>query len=237
MTEFAHLNRITSLGELSASIAHELNQPRAAILINSEAAELLLAASPPAIEEARRAVRDIRFDNIRAGEIIRGMRSLFNKAEFGLVALDINEIVGETIRFVAWDAKAKDVKIITNLTADLPRVAADRVQLTQVVLNLLTNAVEASGSSSAEEKKVTITSRLATFNDVELSVEDNGSGIPPHVLGQVFNPFYTTKIHGMGMGLSISRTIIEAHGSRIEVQNLKGGGVIFNFKLRRAKDR
>jgi C4-dicarboxylate-specific signal transduction histidine kinase len=231
MVDLAQLNRSTALGELSASIAHELNQPLAAMLSNAEAADVLLRRDPPGLEEAEQALADIRHDSQRAGDIIRSMRSLFTKTDFAPEPVNLNEVVGEMLRFVSWEARSRGVTLNALLDGEIPEVMADRVQLDQVVLNLLTNAIEAaqSGAGAREVKVGTVWTGGA---EIEIFVEDGGPGIAEDVIARIFEPHYTTKPQGMGMGLSISRNIIESHGSRLNVTNLSGGGARFWFTLK-----
>lgn len=231
MSDLAHLNRSTALGELSASIAHELNQPLAAIMSNADAAEAIINKDPGAIAEVKLALADIRRDDQRASDIIGSMRALFGKAQFTPQKIDMNEVIREMLGFVAWEARSKGVEIVTELERNLSLVNADRIQLHQVVLNLLMNAIEATQSNHRGNRRVRIGTRHAGSNTVEVFVDDNGPGIPAASMSQIFEPHYTTKAQGMGMGLSISRTIIEAHSSRLNVRNLGSGGACFWFAL------
>lgn len=235
MSDYAHLNRTTALGELSASFAHELNQPLAAILSNAEAAELLLDTNPPAIEEVKNALTDILRDNKRASDIISGMRSLFKKGDFSPTVFDVNKIIGEIIRYAKWEARSKQVTVATDLAEGILPVSADKTQLQQVIMNLLMNAIEATQHAESDTRLVTVTSLSSEPGRVMVSVTDNGSGIPDELIDHIFDPYYTTKAHGMGMGLSISRTIIELHGSRLWVRNNDGGGATFGFELKSEK--
>jgi C4-dicarboxylate-specific signal transduction histidine kinase len=231
MSDLAHLNRSTALGELSASIAHELNQPLAAIMSNADAAEAIINKDPGAIAEVKLALADIRRDDQRASDIIRSMRGLFGRGQFSPQNIDVNEVIQEMLGFVAWEARSKDVMIATELGRALPLVKADRIQLDQVILNLLMNAIEAARANQQDSRRIRIATRRAEPDAVEVFVEDSGSGIPLESMSQIFEPHYTTKAQGMGMGLSISRTIIEAHGSRLNVRNLENGGACFWFSL------
>lgn len=237
MSDYAHLNRTTALGELSASFAHELNQPLAAILSNAEAAELLIDHNPPAIEEVKSALTDILRDNKRASDIISGMRSLFKKGDFLPTIFDLNKIIEEIIRYAKWEARSKQVTVVAKLPEGILPISADKTQLQQVIFNLLMNAIDATQHSESDTRLVTITSRLSESGGVVVSVSDNGPGIPDAMTEHIFDPYYTTKTHGMGMGLSISRTIIELHGSRLWVRNNEEGGATFGFELKSTKSK
>lgn len=231
MTNFAHLNRATALGELTASIAHELNQPLGAMQINAESAEKLLGAIPPAIGQAKAAVSSILRDNQRASDIIKSIRSLFRKSDPEWRPIEINAVAEEVVAFARWEAQAKGIEIGTRLADGLPPVLADRIQLEQVMLNLVMNAIEALQQVPQARRKVTVETAKSLPNNVVIAVEDSGPGIPETDVEQIFAPYYTTKTHGMGMGLSISRTIVETLGSRLVVRNLDGGGARFEFVL------
>lgn len=236
MSDFAHLNRATALGELSASIAHELNQPLAAILSNVESAQLLLDAEPPVVSEAQEALADALRENQRASDIIRSMRTLFRKGEFAPVACNLNDLLCEVMRFLGWEARAKQVAVVAELAEDFPLVLADKTQLQQVVLNLLMNAIEAAQhSTAADGGRVLVGSRRIDAKRGEVYVSDNGPGIAEDHLEKVFDPHYTTKASGMGMGLSICRAIAEAHGSRLELHNSPGHGCRFSLVLSAAE--
>jgi signal transduction histidine kinase/ABC-type uncharacterized transport system substrate-binding protein len=231
LADLAQLNRTTALGELSASIAHELNQPLAAIQSNAEAAEAVLRSEPPAVVEARAILSDIQRDNQRAAGIIKSMRAMFRKENPILEPVSLNEVVREMLRFVDWEARSQGIQLIAKIDATAGSVMGDRIQLDQVVLNLLTNAIEATYSSE-NHRTVTIGTQRTDKGEVELYVEDSGPGIPAEELPHIFNPYYTTKTQGMGMGLSISRNIVEAHGGRLKVESAPGNGARFRFVLK-----
>jgi signal transduction histidine kinase len=228
--ELAHFNRFSMAGELTASIAHELNQPLGAILTNAETLELILKSPTPDLDEVRSIVGDIRHDDERASEVIRRLRSLLKKAPFELKNVDLNGLVRETIEFVAAVAVARQVNLrgFVGLTP-LP-IRGDRIQLQQVIVNLIVNAMDAMTTQPSTERRIFVsTARVDEF--AEVSVSDTGPGIPPAMTKEVFERFFTTKPHGMGMGLAIARTIVEAHNGRIWAENKVGGGATFNVRL------
>ena len=234
MSELAHMNRRATAGELSASIAHELNQPLGAILNNTETAELLLASPSPNLEEIKEILADIRRDDQRASEVIKRLRRLLTKAVFRAQDIDLNDTVREVFEFLSVQASARNVTLSSTLAPSALRVSGDRIQLQQVILNLIVNGMDAMTSFDNGQRK--ITSRTALMDGaVEISIADCGPGIPPDKLAAVFEPFFTTKEHGMGIGLSIARTIVEAHGGRIWAENEAGGGAVFRLKLPLAK--
>lgn len=226
--ELAHVNRYTMAGELTASIAHELNQPLGAILTNAESAALMLRSPNPDLNELNDIVEDIRRDDARASEVIVRLRSLLKKAPFEEKELDLNDVLEETVTFLAPLATARKVELdaVTHL-ALLP-IKGDRIQLQQVITNLIVNAMDAVTSSAA--RKVDIEAARAG-NRAEVSISDHGPGIPSDQVKRVFEPFFTTKPEGMGMGLAIARTIVEAHGGRISAENLPNGGALFRISL------
>ena len=230
LTELAHVIRFSTAGELTASIAHEINQPLGAILSNAETAEEILKSPKPDIAELKEIVQDILQDDRRASEIIRRMRSLLIKAPFELKNLDINEVVRETVELLTTVDVARKVELVTVTASDALPILGDHIQLQQVILNLIVNGIDAMRNTPRENRVISIrTSRVENF--AELSVSDRGPGIPGDKLKEVFEPFYTSKAEGMGMGLSIARTIIEAHQGSISARNQVQGGASFRIKL------
>ena len=230
MAELAHVNRFSTAGELTASIAHEINQPLGSILTNAETAQEILKSPNPDIVELNEIVDDIVRDDQRASEVIRSMRSLLKKAPFELKSLDLNDVARETVKFLSSLAVGRKVELLSVITLDALPILGDRVQLQQVILNLVVNGIDAMKDTRSEERAITIrTSRVANF--AELSVSDRGPGIPEDKLKGVFEPFYTSKAEGMGMGLSIARTIIEAHHGLISAKNRDHGGASFRIRL------
>jgi len=230
MAELAHVNRFSMAGELTASIAHEINQPLGAILTNAETADAILNSTSPDTTELKDIVKDILQDDRRATEVIRRMRSLLKKAPFELKNLDLNEVVRETVEFLSSLAVGRKVELLSVITPDVLPILGDRIQLQQVILNLVLNGIDAMTDAPSENRTISIrTSRVETF--AELSVSDRGPGIPEDKLKEVFEPFYTSKVQGMGMGLSIARTIIEAHHGLIWAKNRDHGGASFRIRL------
>jgi C4-dicarboxylate-specific signal transduction histidine kinase len=211
-------------------VAHELNQPLGAILNNAEAAEIFLDADPPRMDEVRQILSDIRRDDWRAGEIIRGMRSLLSKHEPTPEPISINEPVEDVLKLLRADASARKVRISFSGTQNLPPVWGDWVHLQQVVLNLVLNAMEALAAVPEEKRRIIV--RTGQNNGiVNVDVADSGPGIPTETLSKLFEPFYTTKKDGMGIGLSIARTIIESYKGRIWAENNLTAGATFHVTL------
>jgi signal transduction histidine kinase/integral membrane sensor domain MASE1 len=229
--ELSHFTRVSTMGELTASLAHELSQPLTGILANAQAAQRYLGAAPPNLAEIRDSLDDIVADDRRAGEIIRRLRELLKKGQPRRVVLDLNALVSDVAKLVGSDALLRGVSITVELDPDLSPLRADRVQLQQVVLNLLMNAMEAMSALPASGRNVIIHSERLPDGGGHVSVADTGPGIAPDAVARIFEPFYTTKADGMGMGLSITRSIIEAHGGRVWADNSPTGGAIFHFTL------
>ena len=230
MAELAHVNRLATAGEMTASIAHEINQPLGAILTNAEAAKEILKSPKPDIAELNDIVDDILKDDRRANEVIRRMRSLLSKAPFERENLDLNEVARETIDLLATSAVARKVELTRLISQNALPILGDHIQLQQVILNLVVNGIDAMRNTSGEDRIISIrTARVEKF--AELSVSDRGPGIPEDKLKEVFEPFFTSKADGMGMGLSIARTIIEAHNGQIWARNRDHGGASFRIRL------
>jgi two-component system sensor kinase FixL len=227
--EVAHLSRVAMLGELSGSLAHELNQPLMGILSNAQAAQRFLAADDVNLDEVREILDDIVADDRRAGEVIRRLRALLKRGEVQHAPLDIGNVVDDVLRLTRNDLMNRDVAASAELAPDLPTVLGDRIQLQQVLLNLVINACEAMAGVPGTPL-VHIRARCADGAGVEVSVSDRGGGIPPGDLERIFEPFVTTKEHGTGLGLSICRTIIAAHGGRLWAEN-DGAGATFRFTV------
>jgi len=230
--ELAHFSRVSVMGELSASMAHELNQPLTAILTNAQAAQRFLAAGGPNPDEFREILRDIAHDTTRARDVIRHLRAFVKKSDREFTHLDLNENIGQVIRFLHGDIVARNARIQLELSSDLPGLYGDRIQLQQVIANLILNALDAMSTLPVSERRVAVATKRDSANDVRITVRDRGTGIPADALDKVFQPFYTSKAEGMGLGLSITRTIVESHGGRIWAENsADGGGAVFNITL------
>ncbi|HEU5188162.1 MAG TPA: ATP-binding protein [Methylomirabilota bacterium] len=229
--ELAHTGRVATVGALTTTLAHELNQPLTAILSNAEAAEQLLEGPAPRLEGLREILQDIVKDDRRAVEVIRRLRGLLAKGTVEPAALDVNEIVAEVARLVSADAAVRDVSVRLDLAPDLPPVWGDRVQLQQVVLNLLLNALDAMADADRGGRRLLLETARGGPRSVRIAVRDSGTGLDAATLGQIFEAFYSTKSTGMGMGLTIARQIVEAHGGRLEAGNNAEGGATFSFTL------
>jgi C4-dicarboxylate-specific signal transduction histidine kinase len=229
--DLAHVERVSVLGRLSSSLAHELSQPLGAILRNSEAAELLLQNPDPDLEELRQIVSDIQRDDRRAGEVIEGLRALLKRRELDFKELPAAGLVQSVLSLLRADASARNVALESRIDGDIPAIRGDRVHLSQVLINLIINAMDAVADLPAERRIVSVRVRAMEDGSIEFSVADSGAGIAEESLEKIFEPFFTTKSNGMGMGLSVSRTIIEAHQGRIWAQNGAGEGATMRFAL------
>jgi len=229
--QLAHTGRVTMMGQLASALAHELNQPLGAILRNAEAAELFLQHDPPDLDELRAILADIRKDDRRAGEVIERLRALLKRRSIETRALAVSDLLRNVGTLTRADAVGRHVKLAIEPAPGFPAVMGDFVHLQQVLLNLVLNAMDAVDGLPAERRQVAVRARHFDERTVELEVSDSGPGIPSERLAQVFEPFFTTKANGMGMGLPISRTIIEAHGGRIWVENNADQGATFRFTL------
>ena len=222
--QVAHLSRVAMLGELSGALAHELNQPLTAILANARAAQRLMAREPPDLDEVREILGEIADADRRAGEVIARLRAFLHKGEMQLGPVDLNEVVCEVLTLTHSDLIQRRVTVdTTGLSPDLPEVFADRVQMQQVLLNLLLNACDAVLPDGLD-RQVTIATAAGADGTVELSLADRGTGIPPEEMEHIFEPFFTSKADGLGLGLSICRSIVTAHGGRLWAEQQRGGG-------------
>jgi C4-dicarboxylate-specific signal transduction histidine kinase len=234
-TALARVVRITTIGELTASIAHEVNQPLAAVVANSDACVAWLGLKDPNLSEARAAAERAIQGATRASEVIARIRSLINKAPPERTPTELNAVIQETCALAAGQAARNDVAILTDLAADLPGVVADRIQLQQVLLNLAINGLEAMSGITGRARELTIRSRVQEDSQVCVSVEDTGIGVNTETMARLFEPFFTTRAQGIGMGLPISRSIIEAHGGRLWAESTLGQGTVFRFTLQRVE--
>jgi len=229
--ELAHATRVATLGQLSASIAHELRQPLAAIVTGGSASLRWLTRQPPEIEEAGLAVEDIIKDANRASEIIGRIHNLITKNLARKELLDINAAILEVTALTHGEATKNGVTVSTQLAHHLPRIEGDRVQLQQVMLNLILNAIQAMSELRDGIRELHISTEHVQSEGVCADVRDSGPGLSPENLGRLFEPFYTTKPNGMGMGLSICRSIIEAHGGRLWATGHASQGALFRFTI------
>jgi NO-binding membrane sensor protein with MHYT domain/signal transduction histidine kinase len=228
--DLAHINRVTTMGELTASLAHEVNQPIAAAVTNANTCLRWLTRDHPDVEEARAAAMRIVKDGTRAAEIIKRIRLLFKKGTSERELVDVNEVIREMIVLLRGEAMRYSIQVRTELEADTPWVMADRVQLQQVLMNLIVNSIDAMKDADGT-RELAIKSQRAETNQVLVSVSDTGAGLPAQQSAQIFNAFFTTKPHGTGMGLSISRSIVESHGGRLWAAENSPRGASFQFTL------
>lgn len=231
LAALAHVTRITTLGELTASIAHEVNQPLAAIVTNGNACMRWLAAEPPNLTRVRSTLDRIVEDAMRASQVVTRIRALVKRAPSAKMPLDLNETVREAVALAHAGIENNGISLRMELADGLPEIAADRIQLQQVVLNLVANAVEAMQAAGKGPKELIVETALHDARNVFVSVHDTGIGLALGDTEQLFEPFHTTRTEGMGMGLAISRSIVEAHGGRIWAMADKPTGAVFRFTL------
>src|SRR5882757_5728600 len=229
--ELAHTTRVLTMGELTASIAHEVNQPLGAIVASAGACERWLAANPPQMEKARRALERIVNDGRRAGEVIKRIRALMKRQLPRKDWLDINETILEVAALAQDQLSRGDILLETRLAEGLPLVHGDRVQLQQVLLNLIVNAIDAMSEIDERRRELTIVSAADGPQAVAIEVRDSGMGLDPEHAANLFEPFYTTKAEGLGIGLSVSRSIVEAHGGRLSAGANVPHGAVFRFTV------
>jgi signal transduction histidine kinase len=237
LLEVIHLNRTATAGALSASVAHELNQPLGAILSNAEAAEVLLSKDPPDLHLLKDILADIRRDDQRAGEIIRHLRGLLKKGEIELHKFDLNDAIDDAVHILEPEATKRGVVLSAAPGQAACPVRADQVHVQQVLLNLAANGMDAMLGCAPGKRRLEIRTALNGGSQVEVSVADSGTGIPKDQLNDIFETFYTTKPQGTGLGLSIARTLVETYGGKIWAENRSGGGAVFRFTLPLAEPR
>jgi len=228
--DLAHINRISTMGELAASLAHEIKQPISAAMIDARTCSRWLTRDRPDLAEAQTAASRVVKDVARASEIIGRVRSLFKKDSLQHEEVDINELIQEMIALLRGEASRHSISIHSDLSPDLPPIMADRVQLQQVLMNLMLNSIEAMKSMNTPGK-LTIKSQQDDSGQLLISVMDTGVGVPPEKIEQIFNAFFTSKPQGTGMGLAISRSIIESHGGRLWATPNAGPGATLHFIL------
>ena len=230
-TELARVVRITTIGELTASIAHEVNQPLAAVVANADACVAWLALQSPNLLEAQAAAERATLGATRASEVISRIRSLINKAAPERAPVRLNEVVEETVALAESQASRNQISVETKLAADLPVVLGDKIQLQQVLLNLMINGIEAMSGVSGRPRRLLICSQAQDGNQVCISIHDSGIGVNAEFMARLFEPFFTTRSQGIGMGLPISRSIVEAHGGRLWADSTENQGSVFQFTL------
>jgi NO-binding membrane sensor protein with MHYT domain len=228
--DLARVNRVTTMAELTASLAHEVNQPISAAVTNANACVSWLAGDTPNLEEARAAAMGIVKDGMRAAEIISRIRLLFKKGTPQRELLDVNEVIREMVVLLRGEAARYSISVRTELAADIPQVMGDRVQLQQVMMNLINNGIDAMKDMDGT-RELAIKSQRAENEHLMVSVSDTGVGLPPQQADQIFNAFFTTKLHGTGMGLSISRSIVESHSGRLWAADNSPRGACFHLTL------
>jgi PAS domain S-box-containing protein len=229
-SELAQVARLTTMGEMTASIAHEINQPLAAIVANGNAGLRWLANATPDIDEVRATLKRIVNDGHRAGRVISGLRTMFKKSSQAKAAVDVNDLVREVLTLVRGELESRRVSVRTELQ-QLPQVLVDRVQLQQVILNLIMNALDAMASVNGRARVLRLRSERHEPDGVMVTVQDSGTGIAKKDMDRIFEPFFTTKPHGMGLGLSICRSLVEAHGGRLMASHGHPYGAIFQVVL------
>ncbi len=233
-TQLLHVSRVSMMGQLASALTHELNQPLGAILRNAEAGELFLRGEHPDLNELRAILTDIRRDDKRAGDVIDRMRSLFKRQSLASESLDLRELVEDTVAMARADADARQTKLKLEMPPELPGAQGDRVHVQQVLLNLILNGMDAMSGVPKTQRTLGVRVGETKNGNLQIAVSDSGTGIPPAVAEHLFDPFFTTKSDGMGMGLAISRTIIQAHGGDIWMTSSAMDGTTFTFILPRA---
>jgi C4-dicarboxylate-specific signal transduction histidine kinase len=234
--ELAHANRVATMGQLSASIAHDIKQPLVGVVTSGYAGLRMLAAEPPNVAAAQRAFERIVRDGHRAAGVLDGIRALVKKGPLHKERVDINDVISETMALTRAEAQRNGVAVESDLATDLPLLAADRIQLQQVLLNLTINAIEAMSGTDEGQRDLLIRTGRAEPGGVLVAVRDSGSGLDPESADRLFEAFYTTKPSGMGMGLAICRSIIEAHGGRLWASANEPRGAVFQFALPAERD-
>src|ERR1051325_3470656 len=229
--ELTRLSRVLSMGELTASIAHEIKQPLTAVVMNGHASIEWLSASPPNLEKVRQSTEKIIQDGTRAGAVLSRIRALFKKETSTKDWLEMNDVIQELVGLVRAEAQKQNVTLRLELASDLPKLLGDRGQLQQVVLNLMMNGIDAIAAADKTSRELLVSSWKQGEEEIGVRVEDNGVGLDPENAEKIFDPFFTTKPHGIGMGLSISRTIVESHEGKLWATVRPAGGTIFQFTI------
>lgn len=230
-SELARLGSLTAAGQMAASIAHEIKQPLASIVVGCSASLRWLAKSPPNLEEVRATLDRISDAGHRAGEVIEGIRAMFKNVSREKALVDVNQVIREVLALLHYDLQNHRILVRADLSPNLSPVLADPVQLHQVVANLVTNAIEAMDAVTGRARTLRVKSAPREPDGVLITLEDSGTGIDAETMTRIFDPFFTTKSQGMGMGLAICRSIIEAHEGRLSARSAPGGGAIFRIEL------
>lgn len=230
-SELMHVSRVTTMGELAAALTHELSQPLSAVQINAETAQLMLESDQPDLGKARATVADIILDNNRAADIIRRLRPLFRRERGASSEFDPVEALDEVGKIVQGDARIRKISFALEVRRPLAPLFGERIQLQQAIINLVLNAFDAAAEPESTARRVSLSAIPGPENSVKIFVRNSGKGIEPEVMQRIFDPFFTTKATGMGMGLSISRTIIQSHGGRLSVSSEPGNGTTFEVEL------
>jgi C4-dicarboxylate-specific signal transduction histidine kinase len=228
--ELAHLGRVATLGELAGTLTHELSQPLAAVLTNAQVARRLMDRPALDVDELRATMDDIIRDNRRAADVIDRLRTLLRKGDAAMRPVDVSEVAREVLEFAAGELRARRISVRSQLTSGLAPTLGDRVQLQQVLLNLVLNACDAMNATPIPERELTVATSM-DGSEVVIAVSDRGPGIPEGQLERVFEPFVTFRERGLGLGLSISRSIVTSHGGSIAAENNPGGGATFRCRL------
>jgi len=229
--ELARVTQKMAMGEMAASIAHEINQPLAAMVANANAGLRWLAPATPDLDEARAALKRVVSEGLRASEVIGAIRLMFKKDDRADAPQDVNALVREVLMLIRGEVENQSVSVHTELFDELPQIPANRVQLQQVILNLIRNAIDAMSTVVNRKRILRVKTGIYEFNHLLITVEDSGMGIDPKNIGRIFDAFFTTKSHGMGMGLAICRSIIESHGGRLSASLGQPHGSIFHVSL------
>jgi two-component system, LuxR family, sensor kinase FixL len=229
--ELVHVTRVAMLGELAATLAHELSRPLAAILSNAQAAHRFLTMASPQLDEVQEGLEDVIAQTRRAAELLQRLRALAKKSDLKRITFDMNEMIREVIHLVGGEAKARQASITLHLQDDLPHLSGDRIQLQQVVLNFVLNAFDAIAAASDRPREIVVRTRLEPPQGITVAVEDSGIGLKGEALRHMFDPFFSTKAEGLGMGLAISRSIILTHRGRIWATPHPGRGTTVSFSI------
>jgi two-component system sensor kinase FixL len=229
--DLAHVTRFATMGELAVSLAHELNQPLSAMVTNAQAAVRLLANNPAGIEDVSEALQDIASDGKRAGGVIHGLRKLLRRGERDSVVLDVNEMVREVLLLLHSEAIERKIAIVHELAPELPTVSGDRIQLQQVLLNLILNGFEAMSENKEGDRRLVVSTGADGSDTIEIAVRDSGVGLEQDTIDHLLDAFFTTKPGGMGMGLTINRSIVQAHGGQLGGKQNSDGGATFFFTV------